>query len=563
MVSYVKLKDGGSPEEGLTDEQIAALEAQEGGLTDEQLAALENPRKPIDPNAPTVVDDFKRGVRGFVQGLKDPVMAVGQMASPEGSEADEILRAQLKEYEAGREGQGFDWGRLAGNIVNPVNLLPLSWLPKARTVGAAMKQGSALGGGMGLLTPTTTEEGFWGEKAQQGGLGLAAGMAVPAAAGAVSRVIAPELAPHVAKLRSEGVHLTPGQMLGGWQKSVEDRLTSLPIVGDFINSARKEGVESLNQAAYNRALSPINESATAKTGAEAMQQVHQKLSNAYDDVTKRMSLSANPAPANALPAHAGQMPAPTYIDDLTSLRQNMTSIPDKYTAYYDDVMRNMQAMATPQGNMSGESLNEATKLLLAKEKDLNAAAAGDPWWGKVREALKESRATLLRHAEQQNPQAAKDFAKVREGWANYSIIRNAAAGATDQVFSPSQLTTAVRQNEISQAGRAAGKGRLAENRARMQDLSNASSSVLPSSVPDTGNVGRFLTDAAVLGGGAAVAPEALIPIGMLSAPYLPGVRRATEALIGGGQNWRRPLAGGLTRMSPAFSAGAGASTSRD
>ena len=51
----------------------------------------------------------------------------------------------------------------------------------------------------------------------------------------------------------EGIGLTPGQNAGGWLKSMEDKATSIPLVGDVINSARRRGLTEFNAAAIERA----------------------------------------------------------------------------------------------------------------------------------------------------------------------------------------------------------------------------------------------------------------------------------------------------------------------
>lgn len=578
---------------GLTDEELDSLEQR--GLTDEELEELAKgsapqkaapsepppaPRRPLGPpeelttaekflsKLPTLPASVERGMRGFVQGAADPSVAIAQMVAPKGSSVDKAILEQEMAYAKSREGHGFDVGRLAGNIAAPTNLMAASAMPRAATLAGAMRQGATLGALGGVTTPTQDQENFWTTKAKQGGLGLVAGAAVPAVVAGTGRMLNPNLSDNVRLLHNEGVQMTPGQMLGGAAKSMEDKLTSVPIVGDAINNARRAGVDSLNTAAYNRALGNLGLRArNGVVGEEAMANVHRRLSTAYDDVTSRMHLSNTPAPPNAIPAVPGQQAATTYTDDLLNLRQNVMTqggIPPEYMRFYDSAMRDVMAMATPQGNMSGTSANNATRLLLERAQSLNAAAAQNPWWNAIRDALQESRQTILNHMERQNPQLAGEFRNVRNGWANYAILRDAAAGAKNQTFSPGQLSSAVRNNEVRQAGRAAGRGRLSENRARMQDLSNAASDVLPSSTPDSGTAGRLLADAAVLGGGVTLLPEALIPIGLASTPYLPGIRRGVQSLIAGGQGWRRPLAGALSRMSPrALSAGAGSTAAKD
>lgn len=75
---------------------------------------------------------------------------------------------------------GFDWGRLAGNIVNPTTILLSPGAAGAKTVGQMAVAGAKAGAVGGLLTPETTqgsEDNFWGRKAGQVAMGAGMGAA--------------------------------------------------------------------------------------------------------------------------------------------------------------------------------------------------------------------------------------------------------------------------------------------------------------------------------------------------------------------------------------------------
>jgi hypothetical protein len=83
-------------------------------------------------------------------------------------------------------------------------------------------------------------------------------------------MLAPQTRPEVAELLGEGVPMTPGQIIGGMAKRIEDKAVSLPVVGDAIIGAQRRSVEGFNRAALNRVLKPIGEKAT-KIGREGLE----------------------------------------------------------------------------------------------------------------------------------------------------------------------------------------------------------------------------------------------------------------------------------------------------
>ncbi|WP_137921694.1 hypothetical protein [Hydrogenophaga sp. 2FB] len=75
-----------------------------------------------------------------------------------------------------RQDPGFDWARLGGNMVNPVNYVGGGAL-KGATTAAQLARGGAMAGGISaLFQPVVdTTDGFWGQKAGQAAMGAAAG----------------------------------------------------------------------------------------------------------------------------------------------------------------------------------------------------------------------------------------------------------------------------------------------------------------------------------------------------------------------------------------------------
>lgn len=145
---------------------------------------------------------------GYAMGLRDPVDALAQIAEnimPSGvatkvnkfnnwladqgvplarvEESDsgvtKMVRDVNRQYDQQRgEDSGFDWGRLAGNVVNPVTIMAAPSTGGASTVSQLALRGSMAGAVGGALQPVTAddaESNFWGNKGSQAAIGAATG----------------------------------------------------------------------------------------------------------------------------------------------------------------------------------------------------------------------------------------------------------------------------------------------------------------------------------------------------------------------------------------------------
>lgn len=494
----------------------------------------------------------------FVQGLRDPLDKGAQMltrALPEGvvsgvNKATEYVNkmpvigpvtkalgmtpATQQQIDAGvtqreqsyRPPEGFDWMRTLGNIGTT---MPAA---VALPVGAAWPARTALGavGGYGLGAVTTPvaqdQERFWEQTHEQGKTGAIGGAIAAPLVGALSRVIQPQTREPVRKLLEEGVTPAPGQILGGVAQRIEDKFMSLPLLGDAISSARQKGVEELNRAAYARALKPIGGKVPSEVGRAGVDDVSNQLSAAYNDLLPKLSFKAD--------AQFGA--------DLTRLRAMAATLPDAEAKQFESIIRQqVVGKFTPAGLASGETIK-------AVESDLGRLARGykgDPSFDKrqLGLALEEMQNSIRQTLQRSNPAQADQLAKINEGYAAYTRIRNAGARAGNQEggFTPAGLAGGVRQGD-----RSVGKGDYARGRAFMQDLSDAGVNVLQSKVPDSGTTGRALWGLGALGSGA-LSPFIPGALGVASLPYLPGGRQLAAALLARRPALAEPIANSIAR----------------
>lgn len=380
-----------------------------------------------------------------------------------------------------------------------------------------------IGAGYGALYGAGAADGGLGERLRSGAEGAAMGAVTGGlvqrgadriAQGITNRAAARAANPSDARILSNaGVELTPGQMLGGGWKRAEDALTSVPIMGDAIRGAQRRGLESFNDAAIADTLQAVG-STTTRRGRGRIADASEAFGEGY---------SATLDPVRAVPKPQGYDDALRAIADDPALppvqRRNLRSLIANTVGRADDAI-------------DGQAWKRIDSELSA---DINAAqtgAASAPEQRLLRDKLIEVRNLWSERLAATSPNALEEVRRLDDAFANFSIIRKAtsdvASAGRGAEASPASMNRAVRQ--------AAGEGRYARGGGRLQELSDAAMTVLPSSVPDSGTPLRSLLTAGGLGGGAAVlgnpAGQAAAAIGLTGAGLGAGVySRPIQAML--------------------------------
>lgn len=470
-----------------------------------------------EPDKPS---GFKRGfIDDPIAGLKQ-LGAETEMAAlfaPEwANKTRDGIVQQEREYQVARGETGMDWPRLAGQMINPLNLgiAAVTKTPPGASMLQRLLSGAAGGAAMGAASPV-----YEGDRSTQAITGAVGGAVAAPVTGAIARLVKPNVDPNVAMLREAGVVPTIGQSLGGMAKSIEDKAMSLPIVGDAITSARQSGLDQFQRAAYARALNPIEGNVPVKVGFEGMRSVREQLQKRYNDLLPKI----------------GFAPDQQFQQETAQLRQLLGGLPQSDQAIFDRITQRVMSRGTTQGNMSGETFKNVESSL----GDEIARLSKDTSYEKqqLADALKQFRESMRQGLERSNPMYQGELRKINEGWANYAILRRAASGVqaakNEGTFTPAQLAQGV-QESAKRGGQAVGRRNLSEGTALMQDLANAGQQVLPSKYPDSGTAGRLI-QGGLLGGAAAgnvpLALETAGAAGAASIPYLPGVRNLTDMMI--------------------------------
>lgn len=431
-------------------------------------------------------------------------------------------------------------GEMGGSMVATAPLAGVA--PAAATLGGMARTGALLGGATGALSPVdANSQNFWTDKAKQAGIGALAGGALAPVAGAIGRVVSPNVSPDVQTLLNSGVTPTPGQILGGGFARTEDKLTSIPVLGDMIKNAQQRAVGQFNEAAYNQALAPIGESFDSNAsnlGQEAISQVKGKIQNVYNSVLPKMQFQVDPQ----------------FQSEVTNLGQMAASLPDAQQKTFMSILKNqIFGKMSQQGFMDGQTLKGVSEELGDKAAGyLGDGSFDNRQLGAAVSALKNSVMDNVKRTS--GGDLARQLDNADTAWANFARLRTAAAstGAANNngVFTAAQLQSAVRGGDKS-----AGKGAFATGNALMQDLSGAGQSVLGSKYPDSGTVGRGLMSLLAPGSvaaGLATAPGSTLAtlggIGVGSLPYTQLGQRAAAALLTARPQFAQPVGNAIGRL---------------
>ena len=528
-----------------TEDLLAIKSGDLNKVSTEGLLMLKS-AQPQQPQPKLEIPAYQSAIVGATKGATEPLLAAGQYMGGAPAEFSNAVINKMKPFQEANP-TTFGVSQFGGGMLTGGALMKGAGMIPSFAKASPYIQGSAIGGMMGVLTPN--EEGKSGidmlaeapQKALVGAVGGALGTSIGRG---ISNVLAPNLDAAVKKLIGEGVNLTPGQMMGGIPKRIEDKLTSTFLLGDIIQSARGKGIEEFNKAGYRRALDPIGGKVPEETGRAGMESVKNQLSNAYDNLLPKLTYK----------------PDNQFLNSVTNLKNEITGIdPEDAVRVASNVNKIIGNRIDKNGEIKGETFKVIEEQLgtLAK-KYRNADDAEQNLMGDAyAEALGQLRQNLIRN----NPEHAERLNNINTGWANYVRLRGASSMAnTQEKFTPSQLAAAVKS-----ADQSTGKGAVATGKALMQDLTDAGVQVLPNTIPDSGTAGRQVintTLAALLGGGGyqtaqthpvATGTAALIG-GIAAAPYLPGVRNLVTMLGGKRPESIQKLADFIRESSPYLAA---------
>ena len=319
--------------------------------------------------------------------------------------------------------------------------------------------------------------------AAMGAAGSTVGQGLAKGVGAVAR--GASVSPAVQQLRSAGIPLTIGQTLGGMSKSLEDKLMSVPGLGDMLRNRRVEGLQGLNRAAFQEAGAPIGYT-PQNIGKEGLQELFDASGNAYDSATAGVNAKIDPK----------------AMADLAMARAMGVRMPPNMQAGYEKVLQNYVDPVTDAGAMTGQAYQQATRALKGHKGKPPGDAFEQEWRDAITVNQDALRGVMERGGGQRTVQGlnAADASYRSAKTLEDAILDRAAGGAA------SGETFLATPNQLQRAGRKTQKKYPGPR--PFETLADAGQEVLPSQIPDSGTAGRIAAMVAgggLLGGGAGYA----------------------------------------------------------
>lgn len=305
-----------------------------------------------------------------------------------------------------------------------------------------------------------------------GGAGGALGRGV---ARGVAGVLQPTVSPVVRRLTDAGVSLTPSQIMGAnggrigrAVKGAEDWLSGLPGIGGAIKDARKVGVEDFNRAALDDVLEPIGQQADG-VGHAGIADAQAKVSKAYDDAIGQMQA----------------VPDAQLTQDLTQVSRDVNSLSESHRQQFNNIMdTDLAPYLAGKPQLDGADLQAVKQGLDRRIANLRGQGSS-PQDRDLADHLESVRDAVLDNAARTDPQAAEAFQKANQAYSLLARVEDAASKTKEGIFTPNQFRTAV-----GRRGYGATRSNLARGSAPFQQLSTDASTVLPSTIPDSGTAGR-------------------------------------------------------------------------
>ena len=526
--------------------QQSSLDAEVAGLKATNL---------INQSRPSKLDKIKMGLGDQVYGIeqildkvspdavKDAVVGAdeflyentgGYLGNQRGRKGiDQRIQEREAEYQKKRgPDAGFDGYRTFGNVANPINYVPfLGPASKAPAVtgllGRIFGQGTA--GGVLAATNPVVEGDFWEGKRNQAGTGFLAGGAVPVVTGGLSRVVSPHSTRNadLNLLKKEGVKPTVGQTLGGNWNKLEEKMTSIPIMGDFINSARGRAQKDFNEAAINRASGPLSVNIKG-VGHDAINAADEAVGTAYDkalDKIKSVNFDKQ------------------FSDELAVLKNGTSKLnPDNRNTFNLELRDLVESKM--KGGMTGKSFKEVDSELKKLADDWQSSASTSE--RKLGKEFAKLRKILKNQVRRTDPDSMADVDLADKAYANLSRVNKAAQAAKgkDGVFTPYQLINAAAVKNKSVGKKDVGKGK-----SLMQDLGRAGQNVIGNKVPNSFSADRLFYGGVGLGTGA-LSP--MIPAGLLagSAAYTAPGQSLLRGLVNSRPDVAQPIGQAIRKFSP-------------
>lgn len=545
--AYVQSKGYKAPDEGQINaarEYLSAHPDYQGGFTQ---APKTRPTTMMEQISSSPLGSYLGGAStaltaGFNDELAGGLSALGGGDYAQGRDAFNAKKALLADANPKSDFAG----SLAGNV--------LAMFGGGQLAQGAANAGSRIGGALasrGGLGLDAAYGGLFGagqnneNRLMGAGIGAAAGGAGNLAGQGIARTVGGIISPSGGQLRplyDMGVRPSLGQRIGGVANSAEEKLQSLPIVGDAIAGTRQRARDQFQVGLFNKSLGEIGQKLPdgMAPGHDPHAFAQRAFGDAYDIAESNMTAAADPG----------------LSTDLGNLQRNVSSLkPDSQKAF-DKLWKDAVARRFAGGSLSGPAFKDAMSELNKRVGAIRRNPTGD---GELADTIEEAMGALRASASRNSPPEAVQFMDaVDRGYSQLVQIENASklAGGEAATFSPSQFERAVKggENSVRKRGYLAGKSQNSDLAALGLRLGDQ--------VPNSASFDR-LAWAGGVGALGSLEPQTFSILGALGAVNAPGVRNITTgALAPRNSQSLQEAAERIRRLAPLLGAtGAGTSLS--
>lgn len=381
-----------------------------------------------------------------------------------------------------------------------------------------------------------------GEDNESRGRGFLTGAAAGAGGGIVGRGalnqagrMAAPTGGNLRPLYEEGVRPTPGQRFGGAIGVAEEALSSTPILGGLVRSARQGARDQFETGAFNQALRDIGKELPADQpfGTRAHAFAQKAFDKAYGKVRKRMQFVRDAQ----------------FDVDLQAILKDADdgALSQEATRQLKRIIASQVDRRAPQGIMSGDAFKDAQSFLGARLRAIRNTVGADQELGDALERLSSAIDSAARRNSPAKVVQALDATD--SGYAKLVRIEEAARrlGGEAGRFTPAQFDSAVQRASGGQAARS--KAYLRGD-ALMQDYGTAGRSLMDT-LPNSGTADRVMLGQAIGGTGlgalSSVTPIGAATIAGTTLPY--GLHKLTGGLMAP-RPALDPMRGWFERMAP-------------
>jgi len=456
----------------------------------------------------------------FLTGLGEPISGLEQLAgkaveavypSPGVKQLNQELRQRQMAEEEALQGarnlrgdSGIDWARLGGNAATLAIPTVGAEAVLSKAIPSIGARAGIIGAGESAVMPTDVEN-FWTDKAKQAGTGFVAGVAGQKLISAGGRVLSPIIEGSEKKLRDLGVMPTVGQSLGKSAKGIEDFLSKLPVIGQFVQDAKEDSYDSFRTAIINKGLARVDDKLPkGTTGYDAINYAFKVKDAKYDEALKGTKFVLD-------------NPALTKI--LSTSQQQFDTAAQK--DLYDNILTNNVYSYFQKGQeIEGAAFKKMTSDL--NDKIFTYRNKGEV---ELANALQNTLNDIKSVFNRQNPKQSSELRRVDALYRDLNIITDASGKSYTGKFTPEQYAQSVKENAAGRKKREFGKGKALNQQeavAGIEVLSpNAKDLSQQVAAGAAGGYGAFATD-----------PITALAFGVLSpALYAKGSRKAIDAAI--------------------------------